>query len=90
MRIHRLIMAGLVATLAAGTAAPAFADEWGHRDERGHEWREHERNEQVWREHEWREHEWREHVWRERPGYYAAPVVVTPGYGYYTAPGYYR
>jgi hypothetical protein len=84
MRMRRLMMAGLVAAMAAGVAAPAFADDWGHRGGREHEWRGHAWREQAWRERAWREHEWREyHRW-------GPPVVVTPGYGYYTAPGYYR
>lgn len=84
MQMRRLLMAGLVAAVTAGVAAPAFADDWGHARGREQEWREHARHEHAWREREWREHEWREH---HRWG---RPVVVTPGYGYYTAPGYYR
>lgn len=83
MLIRKLVMAAVIGTVALGAAAPAFADGWGHRDRREHEWRERE-----WREHAWRERAWREHAWRERHGYYGGPVVVTPGYGYYTAPGY--
>jgi hypothetical protein len=79
MRMRSLMMAGLVAAVTAGVAAPAFADNWGHRGWHEREWRGH-----AWREHAWREREWREH---RRWG---GPVVVTPGYGYYTAPGYYR
>jgi hypothetical protein len=84
MSMRRLMMAGLVAVMAAGVAAPAFADNWGHRGWRGQEWRGH-----NWREQAWHHRAWREHVWREHYRW-GAPVVVTPGYGYYTAPRYYR
>lgn len=101
--LRRLVMVGAVlATLAGVGAAPALADDWGHRGDgwrheegRGEAMRQHE-----WREHEWREHEWREHEWRERHAYaYGAPrYYYAPGYAYtpppvayppaYVAPGF--
>lgn len=97
MRMRRLIMAGLIAAVTASVAVPASAGDWGHRGWRGHEWRGHDWRERVWRERAWREHDWRMRMygwrapgWYGHYGYRAPPVVVTPRYGYYTAPRYYR
>jgi hypothetical protein len=98
--LRPLLLAGAVAAALAGLgAAPARADDWGHRgdDRWGHQgWRD-----DDWREHEWRRQEWREHEWREHgygygwgapryyypPGYvYAPPPVVYPPPAY-VAPG---
>lgn len=88
-------MVCLAAAMTVGVASSSFADGWGYPGDGDQRWRAHEWREQAWRQHEWRErawrqHEWREHEWREHQWRYGAPVVVTPGYGYYTAPGYYR
>ncbi|HKW53693.1 MAG TPA: hypothetical protein VJO12_08385 [Stellaceae bacterium] len=86
--MRRLVMAGAVlATLAGIGAAPALADDWGHRGDdwghRGDGWRHDEGRGEAWREHEWREHEWRErHAYAYGwPRYYYAP-----GYSYYAPP----
>lgn len=84
VRFRVLALAVVLGSIAAGAAAPAFADDgWRHHDRGG------------WRDHEWREREWREHHWRDRD--YEPPVVVAPPYGYYAPPpvyygnpGYYR
>ncbi|HEY0424799.1 MAG TPA: hypothetical protein VGC82_15875 [Rhodopila sp.] len=94
MGVRKLLLAALCASVALGTAGPAFADWDWHRHDRPdwhdrQEWRER----QAWREREWREHEWRER--REREFYRPPPVVAVPGYSvpppvYYGNPGYYR
>jgi hypothetical protein len=83
MRLHdrnvtlmrRLVMAGaMAATLAGIGAAPALADDWGHR---GDGWHDNGRHEG------WRRHEWREHEWRERQGFFAPRYYYPPNYYYY-------
>jgi hypothetical protein len=77
-----LCAAGLAALIAAGTIAPAFADD------------DHDRGRREWRQREWHEHEWRENEWREHHpygyhpyGYYAAPApVYAPPAVVYTPP----
>ena len=102
MRIRNLVLTALYASIALGAAAPAFADDDWHRHERHewrehdgrehgwheHGWHDHDGREQGWRELDWREHEGREHHWRENyyAPYFAPPVVVAPGYGYYAPP----
>jgi hypothetical protein len=74
--LRRLAMAGAVAATLAGIgAAPALADDWGHR---GDGWRHGE-----WRHDGWRRHEWREHEWRERHGFFAPRYYYPPSYYYY-------
>jgi hypothetical protein len=72
MQVRGLTLMALGALIAAGAAAPAFADEDWHRHDR-----------QEWREHEWREREWREHEWREHHRYYAPPPAYYGNPAYY-------
>lgn len=83
MRLHnrnvtlmrRLVMAAAVAATLAGIgAAPALADDWGHRWGDGDDY---------WRHEAFRRHEWREHEWRERHGFYAPGYYAYPRYYYY-------
>ena len=88
----RAMVLGLgVASIVAGAAAPAFADDW-YRDRDHREWREHERREQARRD-EWRAEQQRE-AWRERHAYaydfryqprdyYYAPRPIYPAPPYY-------
>ena len=103
--LRPLILAGAIAATLAGLgAAPALADDWGHRGDgwghRGDGWGHRGWRDDDWREHEWRRHEWREHEWREHGGYgWGAPYYYAPGYVYapppvvypppaYVAPGF--
>ena len=82
--MRRLVMAGAVAATLAGIgAAPALADDWGHRWRDGDDWRH-----EAFRRHEWREHEWRERHGFFAPGYYDAPryYYYPPSYAYVPPP----
>ena len=87
--MRAMVLALGVASIVAGAAAPAFADD-AYRDHRA--WREHERHEQARRD-AWRE-EHRREAWRERHAYaydfryqprdyYYAPRPVYPAPPYY-------
>jgi hypothetical protein len=70
--MRRLVLAGTVLAILAGIgAAPALADDWGHRG-----W------DDGWRRHEWREHEWRRHEWFEHHGFFAPGYYYPPRYYY--------
>src|ERR1700732_1148079 len=94
--LRPLLLAGAVAVTLAGLgAAPARADDWGHRgdDRWGHQgwgdddWREH-----AWRRQEWREHEWREHGygygWGAPRSYYPPRYAYAPPPVGFSAPAY--
>jgi hypothetical protein len=89
MKVRKLVLATVFASITMAVAVPTFADDGWHRPGwREQAWREHARREQSWREHEWRERQWRRQYYP--PPYVAAPRYYTPPQAYYGRPGYYR